>query len=54
VILAPLAVTALVAGVGAWRRRTGRDPADPRLVAVLVFAGTLLTIAPAAGLLAGT
>ncbi len=54
VVLVPLAVTGLVAGVGAWRQRTGREPADVRLVAVLVFAGTLLTIAPAAGLLAGT
>jgi hypothetical protein len=51
-VLAPLAVTGLVAGVGAWRQRTGREPAGLRLVAVLVFAGTLLTIAPAAGLLA--
>ncbi|PWW22665.1 hypothetical protein JD79_01823 [Geodermatophilus normandii] len=54
VVLAPLAVTGLVAGVGAWRQRTGREPTGLRLVAVLVFAGTLLTIAPAAGLLAGT
>jgi hypothetical protein len=52
VVLAPLAVTALVGGVSAWRQRTGREPVGPRLVAVLVFAGTLLTIAPAAGLLA--
>jgi hypothetical protein len=52
VVLAPLAVTALVAGVAAWRQRAGREPMGPRLVAVLVFAGTLLTIAPAAGLLA--
>ena len=53
VLLAPLAVTALVAGVGVWRQRQGRDPVGPRLLAILVFAGTLLTIAPAAGLLAG-
>jgi membrane protein YdbS with pleckstrin-like domain len=52
IVLAPVAVTALVAGVSAWRQRTGREPAGTRLVAVLVFAGTLLTIAPAAGLLA--
>ncbi|HEX2075707.1 MAG TPA: hypothetical protein VHF92_18160 [Geodermatophilus sp.] len=52
VVLAPLAVTALVGGVGAWRQRGGREPAGLRLIAVLVFAGTLLTIAPAAGLLA--
>ena len=53
VLLAPLAVTALVAGVGYWRQKQGRDPVGPRLLAILVFAGTLLTIAPAAGLLAG-
>jgi hypothetical protein len=53
VLLAPLAVTALVTGVGYWRQKQGREPVGPRLLAVLVFAGTLLTIAPAAGLLAG-
>ena len=53
VLLAPLAVTALVTGVGVWRQKQGREPVGPRLLAILVFAGTLLTIAPAAGLLAG-
>jgi hypothetical protein len=53
VLLAPLAVTGLVTGVGVWRHKRGREPVGPRLLAVLVFAGTLLTIAPAAGLLAG-
>jgi hypothetical protein len=53
VLLAPLAVTALVTGVGVWRQRQGREPVGLRLLAILVFAGTLLTIAPAAGLLAG-
>jgi hypothetical protein len=53
VLLAPVAVTALVSGVGMWRQRQGRGPVGPRLLAILVFAGTLLTIAPAAGLLAG-
>jgi hypothetical protein len=52
VLLAPVAVTGLVSGVGAWRQRQGREPIGPRLLAVLVIAGTLLTIAPAAGLLA--
>ncbi len=52
VFLAPLAVASLVAGVGFWRQRQGREPIGPRLLALLVFAGTLLTIAPAAGLLA--
>ncbi|RBY78220.1 hypothetical protein DQ238_13625 [Geodermatophilus sp. TF02-6] len=53
VVLAPLAVAGLVAGVGAWRQRQDREPAGVRLVGVLVFAATLLTIAPAAGLLSG-
>ncbi|MCF6745712.1 cytochrome d ubiquinol oxidase subunit II [Blastococcus sp. KM273128] len=52
VFLAPLAVTGLVAGVNAWRERQGAEPVGARLLAVLVFAGTLLTIAPAATLLA--
>jgi hypothetical protein len=52
VLLAPVAVAGLVGGVWAWRQRQDREPAGVRLVAVLVFAGTLLTIAPAAGLLA--
>lgn len=52
ILLAPLAVTALVTGVGVWRQRQGREPVGVGLLAVLVFAGTLLTIAPAAGLLA--
>ena len=52
VLLAPLAVTGLVTGVGVWRQRQGREPVSARLLAILVFAGTLLTIAPAAGLLA--
>jgi hypothetical protein len=53
VLLTPLAVTGLVAGVGMWRQRMGRDAVGLRLLAVLVFAGALLTVAPAAGLLAG-
>ena len=52
VLLAPVAVAGLVGGVSAWRQRQDREPAGVRLVAVLVFAGTMLTIAPAAGLLA--
>jgi len=52
VLLAPLAVTGLVTGVGVWRQRQGREPVGAKLLALLVFAGTLLTIAPAAGLLA--
>ena len=52
VLLAPVAVAGLVGSVSAWRQRQDREPAGVRLVAVLVFAGTMLTIAPAAGLLA--
>ncbi|MGY2003192.1 hypothetical protein [Blastococcus sp. SYSU DS1024] len=52
VFLAPLAVTGLVSGVNIWRERQGAEPVGARLLAVLVFAGTLLTIAPAATLLA--
>jgi hypothetical protein len=53
-LLAPLAVTGLTGGVGMWRQRQGREPAGAVLVAALVFAGTLLTIAPAAELIAGS
>ncbi|MGY1617093.1 hypothetical protein ACI797_10155 [Geodermatophilus sp. SYSU D00691] len=52
VLVAPLAVTGLVAGVGAYRHKMSRDPVGPKLLAVLVFAGVLLTVAPAAALLA--
>jgi hypothetical protein len=51
VVVAPLAVTALVGAVGAWRHRFGGEALGLRLVVVLVFAGTLLTVAPAAALL---
>lgn len=51
-LLVPIAVTALVAGVGLWRQRQGEEPVGPRLLALLVLAGTLLTIVPAAQLLA--
>jgi hypothetical protein len=52
VVLVPVAVTGLVAGVGAWRARMGRDPVGAWLLAVLVLAGTLLTIVPAASVIA--
>jgi hypothetical protein len=51
-LLAPISVAGLVAGVGVWRRKQGREPVGPRLLAILVLAGTLLTIAPAAEVLA--
>jgi hypothetical protein len=50
---APLTVTALVAGVAAWRQKRGQGALGVRLLAVLLLAGTVLVIAPAAGLLAG-
>lgn len=53
VVAAPLTVTALVAGVSVWRHRHGQAQLGVRLLAALLFAGTLLVIAPAAGLLAG-
>jgi hypothetical protein len=51
VVIAPLAVTALVGAVGAWRHRFGGEALGLRLIVVLVFAGTLLTVAPAAALI---
>jgi hypothetical protein len=52
-IAAPVSVTALVAGVAAYRQRRGQGSLGVRLLAVLLLAGTVLVIAPAAGLLAG-
>ncbi|SDX54824.1 hypothetical protein SAMN05661080_00421 [Modestobacter sp. DSM 44400] len=52
VVAAPLTVTALVAGVSAWRHRRGQSALGVPLLAVLLFAATLLVIAPAAALLA--
>jgi hypothetical protein len=52
-VAAPATVTALVAGVAAWRQKRGQGVLGVRLLAVLLLAGTVLVIAPAAGLLAG-
>jgi hypothetical protein len=52
-VAAPVAVTGLVAGVAAWRQKTGQGPVGVRLLAVLLLAGTVLVIAPAARLLGG-
>ncbi|MCU1618353.1 MAG: Conserved rane protein of unknown function [Modestobacter sp.] len=52
-VAAPVTVTALVAGVATWRQRQGQGALGVRLLAVLLLAGTVLVIAPAAGLLAG-
>jgi hypothetical protein len=54
VVVAPLAVTGLVAGVSMWRQRFGHGQLKPLLLAVLVFAGTLLTVLPVAGLVNGS
>jgi hypothetical protein len=51
VLLSPVAVAGLVAGVGFYRQRQNREPIGAPLLAVLVFAGVLLTVVPAAGLL---
>jgi hypothetical protein len=51
-VAAPVSVTALVAGVAAYRQRRGQGQLGVRLLAVLLLAGTVLVIAPAAGLLA--
>ena len=53
VVAAPLVVTALVAGAQAWRQRQGGGALGVRLLAVLLFAATVLVVAPAAGLLSG-
>ncbi|MGY1837795.1 MULTISPECIES: hypothetical protein [unclassified Modestobacter] len=53
-VAAPLVVTGLVAGAAAWRQRQGQGPLPVRLLAGLLLAGTVLVIAPAAGLLAGS
>jgi hypothetical protein len=52
-VAAPVTVTGLVAGVAAWRQKRGQGALGVRLLAVLLLAGTVLVIAPAAGLLAG-
>ncbi|MFQ1001875.1 hypothetical protein [Modestobacter sp. SSW1-42] len=51
-VVAPLTITGLVAGVYVWRQRHGEGAPGVPLLAVLLLAGTVLTIAPAAGLLA--
>ncbi|MCZ2806243.1 hypothetical protein O2W18_14095 [Modestobacter sp. VKM Ac-2983] len=53
-VAAPVTVTGLVAGVAAYRQRRGQGPLPVRLLAVLLLAGTVLVIAPAAGLLASS
>lgn len=54
VVAAPLAVTGLVGGVSAWRRRRGAPQPDLWVLLLLLFAATLVVIVPAAALLAGS
>lgn len=54
VVAAPLAIAGMVGAVSFWRRRHGQGPLETRLLVLLLFAGTLLVVVPAAGLLAGT
>lgn len=54
VVLAPLVLTGLVGGVAFWRRRHGQPQLETRILLVLLSAGTLLVVVPAAGLLSGT
>ncbi len=54
VVAAPLAIAGMVGGVSFWRGRHGQGPMETRLLVLLLFAGTLLVVVPAAGLLAGT
>jgi len=44
----PLVVTGLVAVAGALRARTGRNPLGLPTLCILVFAGTVLVVLPAA------
>ena len=46
--LGPLVVTGLVAVAGALRARTGRNPLGLPTLCILVFAGTVLVVLPAA------
>ncbi|SDG02408.1 hypothetical protein [Klenkia brasiliensis] len=53
VVAAPLAITGLVGGAAAWRQRQGQGQLGLWVLLVLLFAGTLLCVVPAAGLLSG-
>ncbi|SDP64675.1 hypothetical protein SAMN05660199_04490 [Klenkia soli] len=54
VVAAPLAIAGMVGGVTFWRGRHGQGPLETRLLVLLLFAGTLLVVVPAAGLLSGS
>jgi len=49
--IGPLVVTGLVAVAGALRARTGRNPLGLPTLCILVFAGTVLVVLPAAALI---
>ncbi len=51
VFAGPLVVTGLVAVAGALRARTGRNPLGLPTLCILVFAGTVLVVLPAATLI---
>ena len=53
-VVAPLLVTGLVAGVTAWRRRQGQGQLGIGTLAALLLAWAVLALAPAAGLLAAS
>ena len=50
-LVGPLVVTGLVAVAGALRSRTGRNPLGLPTLCILVFAGTVLVVVPAATLI---
>ncbi|SCX46407.1 hypothetical protein SAMN03159343_1797 [Klenkia marina] len=52
VVAAPLAIAGMVGGVAFWRSKHGQGPLPTRVLLLLLFAGTLLVVVPAAGLLA--
>ncbi|MEI4270192.1 hypothetical protein TEK04_00510 [Klenkia sp. LSe6-5] len=54
VVAAPLAIAGMVGSVSWWRGRHGQGALPMRVLVLLLFAGTLLVVVPAAGLLAGT
>jgi hypothetical protein len=53
VVAAPLVIAGMVGGVAFWRSKHGQGPLRTQVLVLLLFAGTLLVVVPAAGLLAG-
>jgi hypothetical protein len=53
VVAAPVAIAGMVGGVSFWRSRHGQGPLPTRVLLLLLFAGALLVVVPAAGLLSG-